>query len=173
MICPPYSCDDVYTEEDKFGLPAKGIDLRDGTDGQFEWVGCVADGEGCDPDTFFCDDTGPEIKFGSSAGPLRAITDWLNFYQDADPGENPTEMASPENPNGKLYGIHGAFFYCTALGYGHEGEETEYMNDEVIRPQAHYHPILGWLKKYDPSPDQPVPVKIHCKNPREPLFGSS
>ncbi len=124
------TCEDIVTDIDMWGMPARGVDLRAFTDSTLHWIGCPSDG--CEPNEFFCnfDPANEVLSFGSTNGSaLRASLDIDNVHGDQMPtAEDYTDdccteeesfggvcNAPDEDNNGVP--IDAAQALCDALGY--------------------------------------------------------
>jgi len=133
----PATCDDLVTEIDMWGRPARGVDLRAYTNSTLHWIGCPSNG--CSPDEFFCffDPITQTLSFGTDDDPnnnLRAAVDPGNAEGDTMPDENLTGCCNAQNPlfglcnapdaNNNGVPIDAAEALCFALGY-ESGSLTE------------------------------------------------
>lgn len=136
----PATCDDLLTDIDMWGEPARGIDLREYTNSTLHWIGCPTNG--CNPENFFCefDPDTQTLSFGSNGtGALRAAVDPNNEAGNTMPDADLTgECCTAEVP---LFGVcnapnssnNGVPFdaadaLCFVLGY-ESGSLTEIDNN--------------------------------------------
>ncbi len=147
----PATCDDLVTNIDMWGRPARGVDLRAYTNSTLHWIGCPS--IGCAPDNFFCDfDPNTQtLTFGTTGeDALRAAVDPGNEAGDTMPNtQQPSFDAdcggcccddvplfgvcnAPDSDNNGVP-IDAAEALCNALGY-ESGSLTEV--DDNSCPEA-------------------------------------
>ena len=126
----PATCDDLVTDIDMWGQPARGVDLRAYTNSTLHWIGCPTDG--CSPETFFCNfnPATQTLSFGTTEeSALRAAVDPGNAEGDVMPDDNLAEegccnaqvplfgVCNAPDANNNGVPIDAATALCFALGY--------------------------------------------------------
>jgi hypothetical protein len=117
------TCTDMVTEDDTWGLRAKGLDLRAYTNDTLVYIGCP--GDGCSPSEFYCreDSRAQTLEFGANGSTLRAAVDpkrehvgkWPSSYSGCC--REPMGLCNSFDSNNNGVRVSPADALCWALGF--------------------------------------------------------
>ena len=111
-------CGDIAFMGEIWGAHAQGLDLRGLTGSTLHFIGC--NGDGCNPDQFFCsyNATDRTLMFGATASRLRVAVDPGDAEGDLMPTEGGcATLARPDRISNFPVSNEAATSLCTALGY--------------------------------------------------------
>lgn len=134
----PAVCSELEVSTTMWGLSSTGIDLTVYTSGTLKFIGCT--GQGCAANTFYCDDTSGDLRFGTTSTlALRALLG--SIVPTTNPG-----CATSSQADGVVNAPDqsaSATSLCSQLGYSFGSIEAVGTSD--ICPEIHYNSTgLTW-----------------------------
>jgi hypothetical protein len=125
---PPLTCADLLVDMPVWGVSStSGFDLRAYTGSTLHWIGCAGGVLGCEPDTFYCDDSVDGVlAFGTtSPSAMRTVVDPGDAAGDTIPDTfsacatpaTPLDVHNAPDSNNNGQPGDAAVALCQALGY--------------------------------------------------------